>query len=59
MVNPIPFLGQLTGGPVIVKLKWGMEYKGILVAVDNYMNLQVIILHTDNEHCVNSSFPFS
>lgn len=27
-VNPKPFLNNLTGKPVIVKLKWGMEYKG-------------------------------
>ena len=27
-VNPKPFLNDLTGKPVIVKLKWGMEYKG-------------------------------
>lgn len=27
-VNPKPFLTELTGHPVIVKLKWGMEYKG-------------------------------
>jgi hypothetical protein len=24
-----------------MKLKWGMEYKGYLVSVDAYMNLQV------------------
>lgn len=30
-----------TGKPVIVKLKWGMEYKGYLVSVDGYMNLQL------------------
>lgn len=40
-INPKPFLNQLTGQPVIVKLKWGHEYKGILVSVDGYMNLQV------------------
>ncbi|THU66907.1 hypothetical protein C4D60_Mb05t19130 [Musa balbisiana] len=40
-VNPKPFLNNLTGKPVIVKLKWGMEYKGYLVSVDSYMNLQV------------------
>ena len=40
-VNPKPFLNGLTGKPVIVKLKWGMEYKGILVSTDNYMNVQV------------------
>jgi len=27
-VNPKPFLNELTGKPVVVKLKWGMEYKG-------------------------------
>ena len=40
-INPKPFLNGLTGQQVIVKLKWGMEYKGILMAVDSYMNLQV------------------
>lgn len=41
-MNPKPFLNSLTGKPVIVKLKWGHEYKGYLVSVDGYMNLQVI-----------------
>ena len=27
-VNPKPFLNELTGKVVVVKLKWGMEYKG-------------------------------
>lgn len=40
-VNPKPFLNDLTGKTVIVKLKWGMEYKGYLVSVDSYMNLQL------------------
>ncbi|THF94158.1 hypothetical protein TEA_004421 [Camellia sinensis var. sinensis] len=49
-VNPKPFLNNLTGKKVIVKLKWGMEYKGMafsgcklrfLVSVDSYMNLQL------------------
>ena len=40
-VNPKPFLQELTGKPTIVKLKWGMEYKGYLVSVDSYMNLQL------------------
>ncbi|GAB6031023.1 hypothetical protein CHUAL_007841 [Chamberlinius hualienensis] len=40
-VNPKPFLNSLTGKPVIAKLKWGMEYKGYLVSVDGYMNLQL------------------
>ncbi len=41
IVNPKPFLNELTGKDVIVKLKWGMEYKGKLMSVDSYMNLQV------------------
>jgi len=28
VVNPKPFLAELVGKPVVVKLKWGMEYKG-------------------------------
>ena len=40
-VNPKPFLADLTGKSIIVKLKWGMEYKGFLVSVDAYMNLQL------------------
>jgi small nuclear ribonucleoprotein F len=32
---------DLTGKPVFVKLKWGLEYKGFLVSTDGYMNLQV------------------
>ncbi|KAK9471989.1 small nuclear ribonucleoprotein F [Dipodascopsis tothii] len=41
-VNPKPFLQDLTGKSVIVRLKWGnTEYKGQLVSVDSYMNLQL------------------
>ncbi|KAJ3210052.1 hypothetical protein HDU67_005689 [Dinochytrium kinnereticum] len=40
-VNPKPFLNGLTGKPVMVKLKWGMEYKGYLLSVDSYMNIQL------------------
>ena len=39
--NPKPFLQSLTGKPVHVKLKWGLEYRGYLVSTDNYMNVQV------------------
>lgn len=28
VVTPKPYLASLTGKPVIVKLKWGMEYRG-------------------------------
>lgn len=40
-INPKPFLNGLTGKAVIVKLKWGHEYKGYLVSVDGYMNMQL------------------
>ncbi|CCI47436.1 hypothetical protein ABG067_005603 [Albugo candida] len=41
ILNPKPFLTGLTGKSVVVRLKWGMEYKGVLVSVDSYMNLQL------------------
>ncbi|KAG0223916.1 hypothetical protein BGW42_004358 [Actinomortierella wolfii] len=40
-VNPKPFLQGLIGAPVMVKLKWGQEYKGVLLSMDSYMNLQL------------------
>jgi small nuclear ribonucleoprotein F len=40
-VNPKPYLNSLTGKPVAVRLKWGMEYRGYLQSVDSYMNLQL------------------
>jgi small nuclear ribonucleoprotein F len=40
-VNPKPFLAGQSGKPVLVRLKWGMEYKGYLVSTDSYMNIQV------------------
>lgn len=40
-INPKPFLNGLTGKAVQVKLKWGHEYKGYLVSVDGYMNMQL------------------
>ncbi|EJD53855.1 mRNA processing-related protein [Auricularia subglabra TFB-10046 SS5] len=40
-VNPKPFLQDLTGKSVWVRLKWGLEYRGFLVSTDAYMNLQL------------------
>lgn len=42
-INPRPFLLELVGQRISAQLKWNMEYQGILVSVDSYMNLQVII----------------
>ena len=50
-VNPKPFLQGQSGKQVIVRLKWGMEYKGYLVSTDSYMNLQVctvILVYTSS-----------
>jgi small nuclear ribonucleoprotein F len=41
IVNPKPFLSDLTGQLVKVKLKWGMEYQGKLESADAYMNVQL------------------
>ncbi|KAJ2080125.1 U6 snRNA-associated Sm-like protein LSm6 [Coemansia sp. RSA 988] len=40
-VNPMPFLQSLINNLVVVRLKWGQEYKGILVSTDQYMNVQI------------------
>mmetsp|Transcript_16256 Transcript_16256/g.26816 ORF Transcript_16256/g.26816 Transcript_16256/m.26816 type:complete len:92 (-) Transcript_16256:331-606(-) len=40
-INPKPFLTQMSGKNVVVKLKWGMEYEGYLKAYDAYMNIQL------------------
>jgi small nuclear ribonucleoprotein F len=41
IVNPKPFLADLTGQLVKIKLKWGMEYQGKLESADAYMNVQL------------------
>lgn len=41
IINPKPFLIDLTGKAVKVKLKWGPEYQGKLESADAYMNLQL------------------
>ena len=40
-MNPIPFLYELIGKSVLIRLKWGIEYKGVLVSFDKYMNIQL------------------
>ncbi|KAI9841765.1 MAG: hypothetical protein M1838_003426 [Thelocarpon superellum] len=41
-VNPRPMLQSLVNEEVIIRLKWGQtEYKGRLVSVDSYMNVQL------------------
>ncbi|KAK4100958.1 small nuclear ribonucleoprotein SmF [Parathielavia hyrcaniae] len=41
-INPRPFLQELVNKDVVVRLKWGeTEYKGRLVSIDSYMNIQL------------------
>ncbi|KAK0706613.1 hypothetical protein B0T26DRAFT_656934 [Lasiosphaeria miniovina] len=41
-INPRPFLQDLVNRDVIVRLKWNeTEYKGRLVSIDSYMNVQL------------------
>ena len=40
--NPKQLLEELAGQAVAVKLKWGMEYRGVLKSFDNYMNFQLL-----------------
>jgi len=41
-INPKPFMQSLLNKQVLVKLKWGMEYKGLLKSTDGYMNIQLL-----------------
>ncbi len=56
-LNPRPYINELVGKKILVRLKWGMTYKGkynqirilifyfenlgFLVSVDQYMNVQL------------------
>lgn len=52
IVNPKPFLADLTGKKVCVRLKWGQEYHGQLASSDAYMNLQL----TDTQEFMDGQF---
>ncbi|RKF56937.1 putative small nuclear ribonucleoprotein F [Golovinomyces cichoracearum] len=41
-INPRPMLQNLVNDDVIIRLKWDQtEYKGRLVSIDSYMNIQL------------------
>ncbi|KAH9885978.1 like-Sm domain-containing protein [Xylariomycetidae sp. FL2044] len=41
-INPRPMLQELVNRDIVVRLKWGeTEYKGRLVSIDSYMNIQL------------------
>ena len=52
IVNPKPFLADLTGKHVRIRLKWGQEYQGRLASSDAYMNLQL----EDTEEFIDGQF---
>ncbi|KAI5779501.1 hypothetical protein EDC01DRAFT_301866 [Geopyxis carbonaria] len=37
--DPSSFLTEIIGGPIVVKLNSGIEYRGELSSVDGYMNI--------------------
>ncbi|KAF8245342.1 LSM-domain-containing protein [Wilcoxina mikolae CBS 423.85] len=37
--DPSSFLSEIIGGPIVVKLNSGVEYRGELSSVDGYMNI--------------------
>ena len=54
-INPKPFVQELVGKRVVVKLKGytgGMEYQGTLKATDGYMNLHLL----ESEEWVDGQF---
>ncbi|KAJ0353584.1 hypothetical protein COL154_001086 [Colletotrichum chrysophilum] len=41
-INPRPMLQDLVDKDVVIRLKWGdTEYKGKLISIDSYMNIQL------------------
>jgi small nuclear ribonucleoprotein F len=41
IINPKNFLISLIHKKILVRLKWGIEYKGILVSFDDYINVRI------------------
>ena len=52
VINPRPFLNKCLGHRVICKLKWNMEYMGVLVSLDGYMNIRMV----ETEEYVDGSY---
>ncbi len=41
IINPKRFLTALINKKIMVRLKWGIEYKGTLVSFDDYINIRI------------------
>jgi small nuclear ribonucleoprotein F len=50
IISPKNFLKTLEGRRVLIKLKWGMEYRGNVVSSDSYLNIRL----TDTEEWVKN-----
>jgi small nuclear ribonucleoprotein (snRNP)-like protein len=50
-VNPKPFLAELTGQEVVVKLKWGMEYKGQFPHFSEPLNVGLLLQRRPSQQC--------
>ena len=57
-VNPKPFLAELIGRPVTVRLKWGLEYKGILLQEKDKMSESLQKLKNMRESLEKHSLSF-
>ncbi|KAJ1464971.1 small nuclear ribonucleoprotein F [Baffinella frigidus] len=41
IISPKKFLKSLEGHRVLIKLKWGMQYRGNVVSSDSYLNIRL------------------
>ncbi|AEA38709.1 small nuclear ribonucleoprotein E-like protein (nucleomorph) [Cryptomonas paramecium] len=42
IITPKIYLLSLKNKKIFIKLKWGVDYKGILMSVDRYLNLHLL-----------------
>ena len=49
-INPSYFINSLVKNKILVKLKWNVNYKGILVSFDKYFNICLY----DTEEWINN-----
>ncbi|KAJ1679707.1 Manganese transporter smf1 [Spiromyces aspiralis] len=55
--NPKPFLQELAGKPVFIKLKWGYGYRGSLESIDSYMNIKLVNVSEEKDGVPSEPLP--